>query len=91
MCAKNSVLGFLTGLSCGVGIALLLAPKSGEETRKMIADQAREGVDRVKQQATDLRNSANEVLEKGQQAIQRRKDGIKNAVEAGTQAYQSAV
>ena len=37
----GSVGSFLIGIAVGAGIALLLAPQSGEETRAEIARQAR--------------------------------------------------
>jgi len=87
----DNVLGFAAGLGCGVGIALLMAPKSGNQTRSMIANGAREKRDYLKRQAVEVRDSAADVLQKGQQEVQRRKDGLKQAVEAGTEAYHAAV
>jgi gas vesicle protein len=86
--SKEKVLGFAAGLGCGVGIALLWAPKSGSETRSQIANQAREQADHIKQQATELRDSAAGILQRGQQEVQRHKEGLKRAVEAGVEAYQ---
>ena len=37
----------LLGIGVGVGISLLFTPRSGEENRQLIADKAREGVDRA--------------------------------------------
>lgn len=50
-------LGFVLGVGFGVGIAFLLAPKSGANTRSMIARKAREGSDYLKQQINDLSDS----------------------------------
>jgi gas vesicle protein len=36
----SSTIAFLTGLGIGAGIAILFAPRSGEETREWIADTA---------------------------------------------------
>jgi gas vesicle protein len=36
----SSTIAFLTGLGIGAGIAILVAPRSGEETREWIADTA---------------------------------------------------
>ena len=80
MCTKNNLLGFASGLGCGIGIALLLAPKSGDQTRTLIVN----GKEQLRRQATGLVN-------KGQEELQRRKEGLKHAVEAGVQAYQSHV
>ena len=37
----DSLLAFLLGAAVGAGVALLLAPQSGEETRKEIANRTR--------------------------------------------------
>lgn len=87
MCSKDNVLGFMTGLACGAGIALLWAPKSGRQTRSLIAGEARAKTDHIKQQAMHLRDSANDVVQKSQEEVRRQKDGLKHAVEAGMRAY----
>jgi len=38
----RSTIVFLTGLGIGAGLAVLFAPRSGEETREWIADTAEE-------------------------------------------------
>jgi gas vesicle protein len=88
---KDSTLGFIVGLGCGVGIALLLAPKSGDETRSVIANRAREGTDRLKHQVAGLRDSATELLEKGRNEVERHKEGLQHAVDAGKRAYHESV
>ena len=87
---KDCALGFMIGLGFGVGIALLFAPKSGDQTRSLIANKTREGTDYLKQQATELRDSAADVIEKGREEVTRHKEGLKRAVETGKQAYQES-
>jgi gas vesicle protein len=88
--SKNNVFGFISGIGCGVGIALLLAPISGRDARSRIANGVREKTDRLKSQAVGLRDSATQALQKGQDEYQRHMEGLKHAVEAGVQAYQSS-
>ncbi len=88
---KSGLSSFLLGLGVGVGIGMLFAPKSGEETRKLIKDKAGEGTDYLKQRGTELKQTASEWVEKGKDAITRQKSNIADAVEAGRQAYRDAV
>jgi len=52
--------GFLVGMGVGVGLGMLFAPASGEETRQTIRDQAGNLRDRVTQQAANIRDRASE-------------------------------
>ena len=49
----GNVLRFVAGVAVGVGIGLVLAPASGEETRNVIAGKVHEMGDRVRQQFSD--------------------------------------
>lgn len=82
---------FLLGLGMGVGIGLLFAPRSGEETRDMLLNKADEGKDYLKRQTDDLRGSASDVVDKGREVINRQRDSISDAIEAGKQAYREKV
>jgi gas vesicle protein len=46
-------------------VALLLAPLTGEETRKLIAKKAEEGKDYVASKGKEFREQAEELVEKG--------------------------
>lgn len=93
---------FLLGLGIGVAAGILWAPRAGEETRQLIADKAGEGADYLKsraqeggdyvrQRAGDLRQSASDLYDKGRSTVNRQKDTLSAAVEAGKQAYRDAV
>ena len=82
---------FLLGLGVGVGIGMLFAPKSGEETRKIIKDKANEGKEQLKQRGAEIKQQATEWVDKGKEALGRQKDTIADAVEAGRQAYRDTV
>ena len=54
---------FLVGAGIGAVLALLFAPKSGEELRNDIADATRKGLDRSKEAAQQLGAKAGEVYD----------------------------
>jgi gas vesicle protein len=99
---KNGFGYFLLGLGLGVAAGVLLAPKSGAETREFLRSKAEESGDYlrsraddsrdyIKKRGDDLRDSANDVYEKGRSAVKHRRDNLNAAVEAGKQAYKDAV
>jgi len=61
-------LGMLaTGIGIGAVTALLYAPKTGKETRKMISRKAEDGMDFVTEQGREIRKQAEEAFEKGKE------------------------
>jgi gas vesicle protein len=88
---KNGLSSFLMGLGVGVAIGMLFAPKSGEETRNLIKNKAGEGTDYLKQRGNELRQNANEWVDKGKEALRSQKESLSDAMEAGRQAYRDAV
>jgi gas vesicle protein len=71
-------IGLLAGAVVGASIALLYAPKTGKETRKLIKDKTMEVVDTVKERTSGvidaLKDTASEVNRKGHAAV----NAIKN-------------
>jgi len=92
---RDGIANFLLGLGIGVGLGMLFAPKSGEETRSMILDKADEGKEYLKKQTADIRENsrevANDLLVKGRDVINRQKDTLNDAIQAGKQAYREKV
>lgn len=82
---------FFLGLGIGVAVGILFAPKAGDETRGMIRSKAGEGADYLKRRSEDVRTTANDALERSKSAVQRQKEQLAAAVEAGKQAYRDTV
>lgn len=82
---------FLLGLGVGVGVGMLFAPKSGEETRKIIKDKANEGREQLKQAGAEIKQQAAEWVDKGKDALNRQKENLADAMQAGRQAYRETV
>jgi gas vesicle protein len=85
--AGEKALYFMLGAMIGAATALLLAPRSGEETRKLIMTKAREGADVVSNRAKVVVGKTSEYVERGKGLIQQQRDQLTAAFEAGKQAY----
>lgn len=82
---------FFLGLGIGVAAGVLFAPKSGTETRDMLRGKAEDSADYLKRRGTELRDSAADAIDRGKDTLQRHKDNLAAAVEAGKQAYRESV
>ena len=82
---------FMLGLGIGVAVGIVFAPQSGEDTRGLIRSKALEGGDYVKRRSEELRDNAEELVEKGKTAIKTQKEQLAAAVDAGKQAYRESV
>ena len=82
------ILSFFIGGIIGAGVALLTAPKTGEETRKMIKDLAEETKEKVEGYIGEVKGKATTYVEKGKGFIEKEKNIISKAVEAGKEAYE---
>lgn len=60
---SNKLTYFLVGAGIGAVLALLFAPKSGEELRSDIADATRKGIDKSKEAAQQIGAKAGEYYE----------------------------
>src|SRR5271168_3115190 len=83
----SKVTYFLVGLGIGSLVGILFAPKSGEETRDFLSKKADEGKDFAQRKARELRERADELIERGKEVAVRKKDSISAAVDAGREAY----
>jgi gas vesicle protein len=94
----DKFLFFMAGAGIGAMLALLFAPKSGRETREMIArtatdsrdfitNKVSEGRNLVEEKSRKLSDDFNSFLEKSKEAVNRQKEQLSAAFEAGKQAY----
>jgi gas vesicle protein len=61
----------LAGIGIGAAIALLFAPRSGEETRELIGKKAGKGRDYIAGKTRELRQQAEDYVEKGRKKAER--------------------
>jgi len=82
---------FFLGLGLGVAAGLLFAPKSGPETRDLLRSKADEGKEYLKRRSAEVVDQASDVIERSKSTVNRQRDNLVAAVEAGKQAYRDAV
>jgi gas vesicle protein len=70
---------FILGAIAGAATALLMAPTTGEEARRYLADRARESKDK-----------ASEAAQKSREFLDRQRESLSTAVERGKEAYNRA-
>jgi gas vesicle protein len=85
--AGERALFLMLGAMIGAAAALLLAPRSGAETRKLIATKARERADVVTSRTKAVAGKASEFVGRGKEVLQQQRDQLSAAFEAGKQAY----
>jgi len=81
--AGSKISFFLVGLGIGTLVGILFAPKSGEGTREFLTQKADEGRDYAQRKARELRERAEDLVERGKSAATRQKENISAAVDAG--------
>ena len=83
-CSSQAVaLAFLGGAVAGVVAGLLLAPKSGEETRRALKGYARKAEEEVLEKAKEARAALDETIERGKHFIAEKTADVGAAVTVG--------
>jgi gas vesicle protein len=92
--ASGVVLAFLMGGLTGAALAMLFAPRSGRETREMLEGRLRESAersravrDKVVGRGREILDEAGGYVDKQREGLERRKERLAAAVDAGRQAY----
>jgi len=75
--------GFVIGGLIGAGVALLMAPQSGEETRALITDKSIELRDRAVETAGEAQTRATEYAQQTAERYDEQVQRIQAAVDAG--------
>jgi gas vesicle protein len=83
----DKALYFVLGAMIGAATALLLAPRTGEETRKLILSKARESADAIANRTKAVAGKTSEYVERGKELLQQQRDQLSAAFDAGKQAY----
>ena len=94
----EKILYFFIGGFVGASVALLFAPKSGEETRNYLENKYREGSEKVEEKlresreyvdktSRDISHQFKEVVDRGKGTVNKQKEQLSAAIEAGKKAY----
>jgi gas vesicle protein len=86
--ADKVVCSFFVGGLIGAGVALLTAPKTGEETRRMIKDLAEEVKEKAKDYIDQAKGTAATYVEKGKDFLEKERDIIAKTIGAAKEVYE---
>ena len=81
---------FVAGALIGAGIALLLAPQSGAETRNMLRDYAGRAKDEVEKRSKEAKATLDTAVERGKQAYESVKERGREAYDSGKETFREA-
>jgi gas vesicle protein len=82
---------FLFGLAVGAGVALLLAPQAGIDTRRVIARRARDARDQARDAADDVTTRVTDRFDRARTAVETRVATARDAVDLRRRQVQRAV
>lgn len=77
--AGTVIVAFVLGAVTGAAVALLMAPATGEETRRILGEKAREG-----------RQRASDAARQGREFVNKQRENISSAIDRGREAYEQA-
>ena len=82
---------FLLGAAIGAGIALLFAPKSGQETRADIRRRARHAKDAASRVAHDVTESVTDTFQDARRRVEQQIDTARHAIETKKEQMRRAM
>jgi gas vesicle protein len=85
--AQAIALAFVGGAIAGAIAGVLLAPRSGEETRRAIKGYARRTEEDLLAKAAELRADLDEVIARGKEFVEEKKAAVEAAFEAGKETF----
>ncbi|HHW19995.1 YtxH domain-containing protein [Thermodesulfovibrio thiophilus] len=88
---KSVFLSFLLGGILGAGMALILAPQSGRETRGKIKETADDVKEKAQVYVQEAKGKIFSTLDKAKETLEEKKSAITKALEAGKEAYEKEV
>ena len=87
----SSLGSFFVGLAIGAGLALLMAPQSGAQTRRDIKRRARRARRAAERVAGDMSDSVTDTFDSARRRVEERIDSARQAIELKKQQVQRAM
>ena len=81
------IAAFIAGALIGAGVALLLAPQSGTDTRNMLRDYAGRAKDELKERAREAKATLDTAMERGKDAYESVREQSKEGYESAKQTF----
>jgi len=80
---------FLAGLGIGIGVGLLFAPLSGEETRERLSRRSQDLADSARRQAGEIAETARDIVDHSRERVRStiahmKKGGRRGSASTGT-------
>ena len=92
---RNDAAGYLgwffLGGMLGAAAALLMAPKTGRETRELLAERSNEVARRAQEMATDAQGRAGDWFDKSRELFEEQTQRLMTAFEAGKDAMREEI
>jgi gas vesicle protein len=88
---RDDLANFLVGFGLGVVAGMLFAPTAGAETRGYLAGQAGRSRDYLRDRSGAWKDTASELIERGREMVGRQRENLREAIDAGKQAYRDTV
>ena len=83
------LLSFILGGLVGAGIALLMAPKAGKETREQVKGLAVDAREKAGEYYEQAREKVQTAVEKGKEVVEAKKAELEAAVEKGKEVVEA--
>jgi gas vesicle protein len=87
-CSGCLILSFFVGSLVGAGVALLVAPKSGKETRQQLKELAGDVKGKAEAYIEEMKDEVSSVVKKGKDLLEEQKSILASAVETGKEVYE---
>ena len=81
---------FLAGAVIGAGIALLLAPQSGAQTREMLRDYAERAKEDLRERGQEAKATLSSAMDRGKAAFESAKQQGKETLDTAKEAVRDA-